>query len=153
MKPILLALVLLSLPAAASAGQTGADTADDTETPMVVVTTRALRARSVIGPGDVTLAPRAVPGALDSLDDVVGMEASGWLQAGAALMPEQIAPAAVIERNQLVTLVFRKGMLEITTEGRALERAAPGESVRTMNLESKAIVTGRALPGGLVEVR
>ena len=153
MKPLLLALAILCLPLPTAAGQTTVDSAGDTETPMVVVTTRALRARSVIGPGDVTLAPRAAPGALDTLDDVIGMEASGWLQAGAALMPEQIVPAAVIERNQLVTLVFRKGMLEITTEGRALERAAAGDPVRAMNLESKAIVTGRALPGGWVEVR
>jgi flagella basal body P-ring formation protein FlgA len=153
MKQVLIALALLAAAAQAAAPQATPEPPSTEPGHLVVVTTRALRARAVIGPGDVTLAVREAPGALSDPAEALGLETSGWVQAGAALMPDHVVPAAIVERNQIVTLVFRKGMLEITTEGRALERAAPGDGVRTMNLESKTIVTGRAIAPGIVEVR
>ena len=153
MKRTLIAMALLAAAAQPVSPQAAMQQSPDDTLPMVVVTTRALRARAVIGPGDVTLARRQAPGALSDPADVVGLEANGWLMAGAPLMPDHVVPAAIIERNQIVTLLFRMGMLEITTDGRALERAAPGDRVRTMNLESKTIVTGRAIAPGIVEVR
>lgn len=153
MRHILLTLVLLASTIQPALTQPATAPGAVGDSPMVVVTTRALRARSIIGPGDVAMVARDAPGALDDTADAVGLEASVWLQAGAPLMPEHVVPAAIVERNQIVTLIFRSGMLEITTDGRALERAAPGDRVRTMNLESKTIVTGRAIAPGIVEVR
>jgi flagella basal body P-ring formation protein FlgA len=153
MKQVLMALALLVAAAQAAAPQTNPEAPSAEPGHLVVVTTRALRARAVIEPGDVALMHREAPGALSDPAEAVGLETSGWLQAGAALMPDHVVPAAIVERNQIVLLVFRKGMLEITTDGRALERAAPGDRVRTMNLESKTIVTGRAIAPGIVEVR
>ena len=153
MRRVLIILGLLSAPLGGTFAASDATPTAEAPPPMVVVTTRALRARSIIAPDDVALQQHDAPGGFHTLDEVVGMEASTWLQAGVPVRHDQITPAAVIERNQIVTLVFRQGALEITTEGRALQRAAAGEPVRAMNLESKTIVTGRALPPGLVEVR
>lgn len=148
MTPLLpLALLLLAMPAAQA--QTPPPQADGEP---VVVTTRAIRARTVIGPGDVVLASGDASGALSDPDEAIGMEARVWLQAGRVVMPEDLGPPALVERNQLVIMRFRRGLLEITAEGRALDRAGAGELVRVMNLDSRSTVTGRVIGPALVEV-
>lgn len=149
MKPLPL-IALLLLCTAAAATQPEAPPAGDAAT--VVVTTRPIRARSVIGPDDVALAKGRSTGALATVDEAIGMEARVWLQTGQAITPDDLAPAALVERNQLVTMRFRSGRLEITVEGRALDRAAAGEPVRVMNLGSRTTVTGRVVGPSLVEV-
>jgi flagella basal body P-ring formation protein FlgA len=51
-----------------------------------------------------------------------------------------------------VTLVFRRGPLRITAEGRALSAAAAGEPVRALNLSSRSTVSGTAMEDGSVVV-
>lgn len=126
---------------------------DTSSGPTTLVTTRALKARSIVTREDVATHPGATAGALSTPDEAVGMETRAWLQSGKPIMADDLAPAAVVERNQLVSMRFRKGALEITTEGRALERAAPGEPLRVMNLSSRSVVTARAVGPGVVEVR
>ncbi len=59
---------------------------------------------------------------------------------------------AILERNQLVIMVYNIGLLSISAEGRVLDRAGVGEMVRVMNLDSRLTVTGRVLFDGTIEV-
>jgi flagella basal body P-ring formation protein FlgA len=118
-----------------------------------VVAARPIRARSVIGPDDVTTVAGATPGALDAPDLAVGMEARTMLGQGRPIAAADLAPPAFVDRNQIVTMVFRRGGLSITAEGRAMARAAEGEAVKVMNLDSRATVTGVAVAPGTVAVR
>lgn len=117
-----------------------------------VVPVRAIRAQTVIAPSDVVLDDAAVPGALDRVEAAVGQEARVTLYPGRPILPSQLGPPAVIERNQLVRMQFTRGALAITAEGRALDRAGAGEIVRVMNLGSKQVVTGVVTPEGTIEV-
>jgi len=134
-----LALALLLLTASAAAAQT-------------VVATRPIRAQNVISADDVTLLAEETPGALAALAEVVGKEARVTLYPNRPIRPDQIGAPAAIERNQIVRMVFSRGGLTITGEGRALDRAGPGEYARVMNLGSRQIVTGLVRGTGLVEV-
>jgi flagella basal body P-ring formation protein FlgA len=127
-------------------------TEPDPGTATAVVAARAIRARTVIGSGDIVRSDEPVPGALSDPEDVIGQEALGWLQSGKPIMPEDVGPPALVERNQVVTMRFRKGMLEITAEGRALERAPLGARIRVMNLDSRTTVNGTVVAPGVVEV-
>ena len=49
-------------------------------------------------------------------------------------------------------MTYARGGLTIVAEGRALGRAGLGERVRVLNLDSKAVVTGRVTGFGEVEV-
>ena len=118
-----------------------------------LVAARSIRARTIIRATDIQPGPVAVRGALGDAADVVGMEARGWLQQGRPIMPDDVVPPAMVERNQVVTMRFLRGALEILAEGRALERAAEGDRVRVMNLDSRVTVTGTVAAPGLVEVR
>ncbi|MEO1549597.1 MAG: flagellar basal body P-ring formation chaperone FlgA [Pseudomonadota bacterium] len=81
-----------------------------------------------------------------------GRETARFLRKGEEFDQTALQPRAVLERNQLVQLRFRKGSLDITTEGRVLERAALGARVQVMNLASRTIVTGQVVSASIVAV-
>ena len=117
-----------------------------------LVATRTIRARTLVLPEDVTLVGAELPGALSDPAAAVGLEAKVAIYAGKPVHPGDLGPPALIERNQLVTLVYLSGGLAISTEGRALARGAEGDEVRVMNLGSRNMVTGRVGPDGAVYV-
>jgi flagellar basal body P-ring formation protein FlgA len=120
--------------------------------PGTLVAARPVRAASLIGPADVTILPGATPGTLADPAEAVGLEARVMLYPGRPIRPGDVGPPALVERNARVTLRFARGTLEIATEGRALDRAGAGETVRVMNLDSRIVVTGIVAGPGLVEV-
>lgn len=119
----------------------------------IAVPVRTIRAREVIGAGDLTIKKADISGAVSDLSALVGKEARVILYPGRPVRPGDVGPPATVGRNDLVTLIFRGGGLVISTDGRALGRGAPGERIRTMNLSSRAIVTGRIRADGAIEVQ
>jgi len=117
-----------------------------------LVATRTIRATETIGPQDVTLVAGAMPGGLSDPAAVIGLEARVALYAGRPIRSSDVGPAAIVDRNQIVTLAFRDGGLAITTEGRALGRGGVGDVVRAMNLASRSTVAGVIGPEGAVHV-
>lgn len=136
---IRLALILLGLTAGAASAET-------------LTAARLVRANAVIAPADLAVAPVAIPGALTADADIVGLEARVTLYPGHPIRPEDVGPPALVERNQPVTLVYRRGGLTILAEARSLSRGAVGDVVRAMNLSSRATVFGRVEPDGTVSV-
>lgn len=117
-----------------------------------LIATRLIRAQEVIRPGDVTLASGNVPGALQDPAKAIGQEARIALYPGRPVMRGQTAPPALIERNEIVTLIYQRAGLAITAEARALGRAAAGEKVRVMNTGSRMSVFGTVTQDGAVRV-
>ena len=117
-----------------------------------LVATRMVRPNTIIAPGDFDTSQATVPGALTASADIVGLEARITLYPGRPIMPAHVGPAALIERNQSVKLVFQNGGLRIETEARALARGAVGDLVRVMNLSSRTTVTGRVQEDGSIAV-
>ena len=118
----------------------------------IVTPTRTLRPGSLISASDVTLKGGENLGAYDQLLDVVGQEARIALYAGRPIPFEGIGPPALIDRNQIVSLHFRAVGLNISTEGRALERGGVGDRVRIMNLSSRSILFGFVQADGSIKV-
>jgi flagellar basal body P-ring formation protein FlgA len=106
----------------------------------------------VLAPEDLALSPEAVPGALNRIDEAVGLETRVTLYPGRPIRVADLAAPALVLRNQTVRLIYRTSGLLITTEGRALGRAAAGERIRVLNLGSKATVTGTVMLDGSVIV-
>ena len=119
----------------------------------IVVPTRTIRPGEVIAGTDLTLKPGTRDDVAGRIDDVIGQEARVALYAGRPIRLDDLGPPALIDRNQLVTLVFLRGGLAISAEGRALARGAEGDRIRVMNLSSRATVTGRVNADGTVVVQ
>lgn len=134
----ILAAILLTI-----AGAAGAET---------VVTTRTIRAFEVISPDAVRLDQSVVNGAYRALGEVIGQEARVAIYPGRAVMEGSIGEPALIDRNQIVELIFSRGGLRIVAEGRALDRAAAGERVRVMNMSSRTTLFGTVTESGQVTV-
>lgn len=117
-----------------------------------VIAARTIRAHTLVTASDLALAEGSVPGALSEMTAALGQEARVMIYAGRPLRSADLGPPALIERNQIVTLRFRRGGLAISAEGRAMGRAAAGETVRAVNLASRLTVSGTVSADGSVHV-
>ncbi|MDH3262675.1 MAG: flagellar basal body P-ring formation chaperone FlgA [Paracoccaceae bacterium] len=136
MRALTLLFALAALPAAAE----------------TLVAARTVRAQAILTEADLAMIAEAVPGALSAPEEALGLEARTMLYQGRPIRPGDVGPAAIVERNALVVLVYRRGGLVITAEGRALGRGGPGDSLRVMNLASRTTVTGTVASDGRVIV-
>ena len=110
MWPLVL-LVLVPLPAFADA----------------LVATRLIRATEVVRAGDVAVQRGQLPGVASDPVQVVGLEARVAIYPGRPLRLADLAPAAVIERNETVTMLYRpRRSGTIRSEGRALGARGTG---------------------------
>ncbi len=119
----------------------------------VIVPVRTIRAKEVITAADITWKPTEIPGAISDPAAIIGQEARISLYPGRPVRPGDVGPPALVERNDLVSLVYTRGTLRISAEGRVLGRGSVGERVRVMNLTSRTTVSGQILPDGSIEVR
>lgn len=117
-----------------------------------LVAARTIPSQSVIAGTDLALVAGTVPGALSDPSKAIGLETRVALYAGRPIRAGDLAPPALIERNALVTLSYRRGGLVIEAEGRALGRAALGELVQVMNLGSRSTLMGVVSGPGRVVV-
>lgn len=139
MKTLRLSILLLFVSALAVGAQT-------------VVAAHAIRARSIIMPEDLAVLDIDTVGGIADAVDIIGLEARVNLYAGRVIRVSEIGAPAILERNQLVIMVYNIGLLSISAEGRVLDRAGVGDLVRVMNLDSRLTVTGRVLVDGTIEV-
>jgi len=109
----------------------------------IVVPVRTIPPHAVIAAEDLGLSDADVPGAVSDPAQAIGLEAHVALYPGRPIRPQDLGPPAVVERNAFVVLIYQRGNLLITAEGRALDRAGPGEVIRVMNTESRSTVSAR----------
>jgi flagella basal body P-ring formation protein FlgA len=126
--------------------------ADDAE---AVFATRTLRVGALLTAADVEL--RALPehraaGVATRLEDVVGREVKRNLYAGRPVPSSDVGAPTVVVRNTLVTLAYRRGSIELTTLGRALDDAGLHEPVRVVNVDSRLTVVGTVAGPGVVRI-
>jgi flagella basal body P-ring formation protein FlgA len=58
----------------------------------------------------------------------------------------------VVKSGSRVTLLFKRGQLEVTASGIALENGIVGSEIKVRNENSKRVVIGRVADEGLVVV-
>ncbi len=125
----------------------GAPVAADTVMPV-----RTLRAQTILTAADLVVSPVDIAGAATRIEDVVGQEARTALYAGRPVRLQDVGPPAVVDRNQIITLIYASSGLQIVAEGRSLSRAGVGDAVRVMNMSSRTTVSGTVQPDGTVRV-
>lgn len=117
-----------------------------------LVAARTIRSQAILTPADLTVIAKTIPGTLDNSEQAVGLEARVVLYAGRPIRPGDVGPPALVERNQIVTLLYRRGALVIAADARAMGRGGIGDSLRVMNLSSRSTVTGIVQADGTVTV-
>lgn len=118
----------------------------------IVVPNRTIRAKEIIVAADLELKPADLDGVVRDPAVLIGQEARVALYPDRPIREADVGPPAIVDRNDLVVLVFNRQPLSITAEGRSLGRGAAGDRIRVMNLSSRTTVTGRIRSDGQIEV-
>lgn len=113
-----------------------------------IVAARTIPAQTILTFEDLTLTSSVTQGGTDNPLDLVGKESRAALYLGRPIRLSDVTTPAIIERNQLVSLVFEMGGLSIRTEGRALDRGGVGDTIMVMNLSSRSTVSAKLGPDG-----
>ncbi len=120
-----------------------------------VMVTRSIDRGAVLKASDLTVERR--PRSEVSRDAVVGIERAVGLAARSVIRPGQplrdadLTRPEVVQRGQMVTLVFEAPGLTLTLRGKATESGAEGDTVAVLNEQSKRTVQGVvAGPGHVV---
>ena len=108
-----------------------------------VVAARTIQAQTIIAASDLALQQTTLPGGESDPALFIGMEARVALYAGRPIRVSDVGFPAIVDRNQLIPLVYDANGLVIRTEGRALGRAGVGEIIRVMNMASRNTVSAR----------
>lgn len=133
---LIIALAALGLPALAE----------------TVVPKRTIRSQSIIYFNDLTHQTGTIPGTFSDAAKIDGLEARVTLYAGRPIRLGDVGPAALVERNAVVPILYVNGTLRLSAEGRALGRGAVGDRIRVMNLSSRTTVSGTITQDGTILV-
>jgi flagella basal body P-ring formation protein FlgA len=123
---------------------------------MVPTAAKPLKRGDVVSAADVKLAKISVgslsSGALEQIGDVVDMELSRDVGQGEVFSSNAVKVPPVIEAGSKVTMVSRRGRLEATATGIALEDGAMEQEINVRNESSKKVVKARVSDKGVVFV-
>lgn len=113
-------------------------------------------AGTILTPSDIEMKPvplrTAEGGGFASIDQLVGKALQRQGRGGLMLKPGDVIEPLVVSRNQMVTVYFRSGPMTLTVKGQSLGNASAGQMVQVLNLSSKKILSGTALPNGGVDM-
>jgi flagella basal body P-ring formation protein FlgA len=123
---------------------------------MVPTAVRPLKRGDVVSAADIRLtkmnAGALNSGALEQIGDVVDMALLRDVGQGEVFTSKAVKLPAVVESGSKVTMVFRRGRLEATASGVALEDGALDQEINVRNESSKKVVRARVSERGIVLV-
>lgn len=89
---------------------------------------------------------------LTDAEQLVGRMAKRPLKAGQILRQSDVAVSPVIRKNDLIRLVVKTGQMTLSVQGKALQDAALGQTVRVVNVNSNRQLTGTVIDAGTVAI-
>jgi flagella basal body P-ring formation protein FlgA len=89
---------------------------------------------------------------LTDVEQLVGRMAKRPLKAGQILRQSDVAVSPVIRKNDLIRLVVKTGQMTLSVQGKALQDAAMGQTVRVMNVNSNRQLSGTVIDAGTVAI-
>ncbi|MBN1592158.1 MAG: flagellar basal body P-ring formation protein FlgA [Candidatus Coatesbacteria bacterium] len=132
-------------------------TADVSARVMVVCANQALKARSVVGPGDVVLKEREIGrnasnDLVTDVDLVVGKILKRGVTKGRMITSDILVEPFAVKRRSVVRLVAQIKSLRVVTLGEALKDGRIGDVIPVKNTTSKRTVYGTVQEDGTVLV-
>jgi flagella basal body P-ring formation protein FlgA len=91
-------------------------------------------------------------GFVTDADELAHKIARRRIKAGQVITSSLLEEPVAVERNQIVTILVRRGAVKITDRGVALQSGKRGDTVRVRSASSNAVVNAIARSNALVEV-
>ncbi len=83
---------------------------------------------------------------------VVGMAVKRSLRAGKPIRSSDVHPPILVKKGDRVTVVYRTAKMVLTTQGRAMQNGAAGETIPVQNTQSLAILDAEVVGSNKVSV-
>ena len=126
------------------------------EMAQIPVPKRLISAGDIIAADDLEWQPvhltRLSGNSLTDAEQLVGRMAKRPLKAGQILRQSDVAMSPVIHKNDLIRLVVQTGQMTLSVQGKALQDAALGQTVRVVNVNSNRQLSGTVIDAGTVAV-
>jgi flagella basal body P-ring formation protein FlgA len=90
--------------------------------------------------------------ALTTANDIVGKAARRTIAPGEVIRVSDIQTPIAIEKGALVTMIVQTPFMRLTSQGKALEDGAVGETIRVLNVRSKKTVEAQVAKSDTVLV-
>lgn len=154
------AVTPILLPPAATGAESAAASQSvaqaDPQTVQVPVLKQPVQKGETIMAENITMqsipASQSFASTIGSADELVGQQAIRPIPASQPVNRMHVRIAPQVSRNQAVTFVYRRGGVELTGHGQALEDGAVGQSIRVINPATRSTIVGTIAAGGLVEI-
>jgi len=120
------------------------------------IASKPLRRGEIVAASDVKLSKvngtAVFADSIEQIGDVVGRALLRDVGQGEMFSSKAVQIPAVIDAGSRVTMVYRRGRLEATARGVALEDGAEGQEIGVRNEASKKVVRARVQEKGIVTV-
>jgi len=119
----------------------------------VLVASAAVPAGQALAANDVALQRRDITNTPDALSDLgaAGLSSRRSLRPGDVLRRSQLVQAVLVRRGEAVRIVARRGSVEVTVAGEALDAGTAGATVRVRNAGNGSVIQARVTGVGTVE--
>jgi len=115
-----------------------------------------LPAGTILLPEHIVMSPvpagQANAYAFAPIEQFVGMALNRQSREGMLLRLSDVSAPLAVTKNDLVTIMYRRGPLTLTVKGQAITSASRGSSLQVLNLMSKRVISATAVAPGTVEV-
>lgn len=126
------------------------------EMAQIPVPKRLISAGETISAGDLEWQAvhltRLSANSLTDAEQLIGRTAKRPLKAGQLLRQSDVAVSPVIRKNDLIHLVVKTGQMTLTVQGKALQDAALGQTIRVINVNSNRQLSGTVVDAGTVAI-
>lgn len=101
---------------------------------------RTLPVGTIISAADLRPLEAGATGPVEA-SGLVGLQTRITIYEGRPVKANLLRQPILVNRNQIVRIVYQRGALRIVTEGRSLDQGSAGDLIRVMNLDSRNTVT------------
>jgi flagella basal body P-ring formation protein FlgA len=122
----------------------------------VVIATTSINSKAKITRDDIKTVWKEISQfnmkSITSQETIVDSQAKRMIPIGATITNDMIESIPLVRRNQMVTVLYHKGGLEIKLVGKSMDNAGRNEMVKVRNERSKEIFHARVVDAGTVTV-
>ena len=122
----------------------------------VPITVRGISQGAIITDSDIntsrTQLSKMRGGYLESVEQVVGMQARRNLGTGVLIRNSDLVKPTLIRQNDTVSIIYSQNNIKLRTSGIALQSGAAGDNIKVKNESTKIVVHGTVKGKNLVEV-
>lgn len=141
-----ISICILFFPSLTHAGDTGGKQES-------ILAAKNIRAGEIITFADLLQPEKASKNGTVILSYLIGKEAKRGIYKNFPVTIKDVKLPTIVKRNTLIQLEYESGLFQATTNARALDAGAEGETIRVMNLSSKVIVTATIIADGRARVQ